>query len=212
MTEPRTKAEKEAGELSKTTKTYLRELWIKEVFGREKDIMNKYLEKGLLVEEDALELVGDVHNTIYVKNKDYFQNPFIKGTPDYCKDKVIDTKASWSIYTFFESELSKDYYWQLQGYMQLTDHKEAILAYCLVDTPEHLIYEECNRLKWKMGVIDPDNDKEYQEACEKIEKSMTFGDIPKEKRVREFSVERNNEDLAKLEVKIVKCREYLNSL
>lgn len=212
MTDPKSKKDKEEGNLSETTKSYLLEIFIKEVYGRKKDITNRYLEKGLLMEEDALELIGNVHNTIYIKNKETFSNDLIKGTPDYCKKKLIDTKSSWDIFTFFKVVVSKEYYWQLQGYMWLTGHEESILAYCLVDTPEHQIYKEQNSLAYNLGVIDRDNDKHYLEACAEIEKLSIYSDIPDKERVREFPVKRNEEDLERLKERIPKWREYLNSL
>jgi len=52
----------------------------------------------------------------------------------------------------------------------------------------------------------------YQEACERIEKEMTFGDIPINRRYIEFDI-----DLAKYKIetayeKIDLCREFLQSL
>ena len=38
---------------------------------------------------------------------------------------------------------ANDYEWQMRGYMMLWDCDTAIVDYCLVDTPEHLIgYEQ----------------------------------------------------------------------
>lgn len=212
MVDPKTKKAKEAGELSQTTKTYLNEIFIKEYYGREKDISNKYIEKGLLVEEDALDLLSKNDETIYLKNKEHFSNDLITGTPDHCKLKLIDTKASWDIYTFFKAELTSLYYLQLQGYMFLTGHVKADLTYCLVNTPEHLIFEEQERLKWKMKVIDAETNEDYIEACEKIEKAMIFDDIPMKQRIKTFTIERNDADLRRLEERILRCRTYLNEL
>lgn len=209
------KKEKEAGLPSKTTQSYLKEIYIEEVYGRRKDITSKYLEKGLLCEEDALGLLGQYDGgKLYIKNKDYFKNDFIKGTPDNTQGRVRDTKAPFTIHTFFSGELSKDYEWQLRGYMELTGLKElpAELAYCLVDTPPHILYDEQQRLKWKMGVIDEDNDQDYIEACKEIEKSGTFDDIPVEKKVRKYFVEHDDEKIKELYQRIEECRNFLNNI
>jgi len=39
-------------------------------------------------------------------------------------------------------KLDSLYYWQMQSYMWLTNTKNAIIAYCLVNTPESIIQRE----------------------------------------------------------------------
>src|SRR5690606_5805153 len=46
--------------LGETCKAYLMEAYIEEVFGREKEISNKYFEKGLAQEEDGITLYSRV--------------------------------------------------------------------------------------------------------------------------------------------------------
>jgi len=65
MVEPRSKNEL----LSETTKKYLREVMIYEKYGRKKDISNKYIEKGLAVEEDAITLYSRFTKVFYKKNE-----------------------------------------------------------------------------------------------------------------------------------------------
>lgn len=131
MVEPRSKNEL----LSETTKKYLREVMIYEKYGRKKDISNKYIEKGLAVEEDAITLYSRFTKVFYKKNEKQLKNEQITGTPDlYEGDNIesasliLDIKSSWDIFTFFNSKLdalNKDYYWQLQGYMALTGATKA---------------------------------------------------------------------------------------
>ena len=207
------KAQADQGLPAVGTQTYLREIYIKEVYGREKDITAKYMEKGLLCEEDALGLLGKFDGgKLYIKNKDKFENDFIKGTPDNVQGKVRDTKTSWGIYSFFNSKMTKDYEWQLRAYMALTGLAEGELDYCLVNTPDHLVFDEQQRLKWKMGVIDADNDQDYIEACREIEKFHNFDDIPIEKKVRKFFLKRDEEKEEWLYQRIKESREYLKNL
>lgn len=198
-------------ELPQTTRTYLDEIFIAEMYGRKKDITTKYMEKGLLCEEDALELLGRVEGQLLLKNKDKYENKWIVGTPDNTTKKVRDTKASWDIFTFFKSGMTTDYEWQLRGYMWLTELEESTLAYCLVDTPQHLIYEECKRLAWRTGVIDWEVDEEFQKKCEEIEKNMTFADIPDNERVRQIHLKRDLDKEKELQDRIKLCRAYLNN-
>ena len=56
---------------------------------------------------------------------------------------------------------ANDYEWQMRGYMMLWDCDTAIVDYCLVDTPEHLIGYEQRELHI-VSHIDP------RKACEKF--------------------------------------------
>ena len=58
MTEPVTKADKDAGVLSKTAKSHLIEIYIAEKYGRRKDVQTKQMRKGVEVEDDAIELLA----------------------------------------------------------------------------------------------------------------------------------------------------------
>lgn len=106
MTDPTSKAAKEAGELSEGTKTHLIDIFIRSKYNRKTDIFNKYVEKGLAVEEDAITLYARVKKAFFKKNEVKVSNDFIKGYPDLftgleIKDaeSIIDIKASWDIYT-----------------------------------------------------------------------------------------------------------------
>lgn len=219
MTDPRTKEAKDKGELSETTKSYLLEKFIELKYQRRKDITSKYIEKGLAVEEDSITLYSRVEKVYYKKNETKLENEYITGTPDLFigtsienAEVIIDIKSSWDIWTFFKTKrekLNQDYYWQLQSYMALTGAKQARLVYCLVNTPPNLVYDEMNKLKWKMGVTDPDTDEHYKLACEALELQMNYDDIPLSERVHEISVERNDLDIARLYQRISDCRKYL---
>jgi hypothetical protein len=209
MTNPRAKKDK----LSVTTMSYLQEVYIAEVFNREREIESKYLDKGNYAEEDSLTLVTSVFDRLLVKNKDHLKNEFITGTPDVVeKDNVLDIKTSWDIWSFAKADgKNKDYYWQLQGYMNLTNKKKAILAYTLVDTPIHLIVDEQKRRAFHAGIMD--NDSELAKLEEAVEQNMIFSkDIPEEMRVKTFAFDYDEAGIAKLQERIVDCREYLNSL
>jgi len=107
-----------AGELlSATTKSYLKELWIKETFQRDKIDMigNKYTTKGTIVETDSIELYEHVSSVSYFKNNEQLKNDYLVGTPDIVAPNLIDIKSSWDIFTFGavdEKKARADYYWQ----------------------------------------------------------------------------------------------------
>lgn len=208
MTEPRSKSEV----ISETCKGHLIEVFVKEHYGREKDIQNRYTTKGLCVEDDSIKLYSEYKQEGFEKNEERFKNRFIIGTPDIVlSDKIIDIKSSWDIFTFLKNKnsLNKDYYWQLQGYMALTDRKLATIAYCLIDTPDALVFDEKRRLQFKMGVID-DANPDFQEACSKIDLLSYYSDIPLQERVIEVPVERNDSDIEKIYQRVKDCRVYID--
>lgn len=183
MTNPRSKTEL----LSQTAKTYC-ETWLKEqVYGRRKEIYNKYLQKGLDMENEAIALVENHYNYDFlIKNEKFFSNDFLTGTPDLIlPDCIRDTKCSWDCFTFplFDTNLDKGYYWQMQGYMALVERNLAYVDYVLVDTPEEL---DSNAESYRMIDVD------Y--------------------RVKSFKVERNDADIKAISERVKLCREYINTL
>ena len=136
MTVPRNKSEV----LSQTAKSYIQELVLEEKFGIKKEFSSRYTDKGLQCEDEAISLVNDVLGLGFIfKNEEHFNNEFITGTPDVNTNEILlDIKCSYEAHTFpfFETEIpTKDYFYQLQGYMWLTGKTEALLCYCLVNTP-----------------------------------------------------------------------------
>lgn len=220
MTDPKTKADKEAGNLSESTKTHLIDVYISNKYGRNTDIQNKYVQKGLMAEEDAITLYSRVKKSYFKKNEEHLSNEWIKGTPDMFKgkaiqsaEKIIDTKTSWDIFTFLRNkskELNKDYYWQGQGYMDLTGAKEMEVAYCLVNTPEILLNDEKRKLMWKMGAATDENEL-YKEACEELERLAYYDDIPMVERLISFEIQRNDADIEAMHKRVERCREFLNT-
>jgi hypothetical protein len=221
MSEPRNKTDKEAGNLSEGAKTHLIDVYVANKYNRQTDIHSRYIEKGLMVEEDSITLYSRVKKEFFKKNEQHLHNEFIKGTPDLFKgleiheaDEIIDVKSSWDIYTFFRvltKELNSLYYWQMQGYMALTGARVARVAYCLIDTPEMLINDEKRKLMYKMGAATNESE-EYLKACEELDRAMTYPDIPMEERIIEFNVTRSNIDIDSMYSKIAKARVFLNQL
>jgi hypothetical protein len=221
MTEPRAKADKDAGNLSEGAKTHCVDVFVREKYGRQTDISNKYIEKGLMVEEDAITLYSRLRKRFFKKNESHLSNSFLKGTPDLYVGKdinnaeeIIDVKSSWDLFTFSRvrtKEINDLYYYQLQAYMALTGAKSATLAYCLINTPEILINDEKRKLIWKMGVVSEENEL-YIKACEDLEQSMIFDDIPMSERLIEFHFERDDSVIATMYNKVAKAREFMNEL
>jgi len=215
MTEPQSKADKEAGLLSKTAQKHLLDVYIAEKYGRKKDIQTKQMKKGIEVEQDSIELLSMYLKMPFSKNDKRFTNDYITGFPDIIdNDRIIDIKSSYDLWTFIGNipdKLDSLYHWQMQSYMWLTGAKSAVIAYCLVNTPESIIEQEKYYLLKKMDVATEENP-EYVKEAMKIEFNMSFDDIAIDERVLMFNVGRNEDDILRIQQKVEKAREFLREL
>lgn len=225
--------------LSATTKEYLCQLYVKIKYGREKEINNKYFDKGKTQEQTSASLYSMAKNNFYKTNEKNFTNLFVSGTPDIIDgDTVIDLKTSFDIFTFTKAKntsINMDYWYQLQTYMALTGCKKALLTYCLVNTPFRIVDGEL----WKESynhderntpsaielniianhVYDKKTLLEYvdRRACfpvDEIGKSIVdnFIEIPLQERIFEFKIERDDKEIERLYERIKQCRKYINDL
>lgn len=134
--------------LSAGAKTYIESLAKEELYGFKEVITGKYMDKGLIVEDESIQLYNSVFFTDYVKNTERRTNDWITGECDVIVPGVagIDIKSAWSLATFpATSAAAHDtlYEWQCRGYMMLWDVPLWEVAYCMVNTPDELIkYEQ----------------------------------------------------------------------
>lgn len=132
--------------------TFLEELASQVALDWEKDLDLRMVEKGRIVEDEAIQLYNDVNFTNYVKNTERRSTDLITGECDIDDPEnslIIDIKSSWSKATHpYVLHLGgkKGYEWQLRAYMHLWDRNKAQLAYCLVDTPYELLGYEDEKL------------------------------------------------------------------
>ena len=185
MVNPRLKSET----LSETTKSYIQE-WVKEhIYGVKNQIKNKYLDKGLMLEDTAIDKAIEWLDLPFtMKNEKFFEDDFFTGTPDLIvNDVVYDIKCSWSCFSFplFEKEIpTKDYFYQLQTYMHLTGCKNAVLTYVLLNTPEELTFET----------------------------KHNYDNVAKEYKIKTFEIDYDSEVIEELKNKIINVREYIKTL
>jgi len=196
--------------LSAGPKTFLGNVFKEELFGKTGEVKSKYLDKGLLVEDESIKMYSEVIGRDVVKNEKRYNNEYITGIPDIFGDTLADIKSSWDHNTFpltSDAIPNKDYYWQLQGYMALTDQETSKLVYCLVDTPDEIIYHEIKVIGAKLGVVEIP-----EELEEDIWNGLKFSDIDPKHRIKEFVVERNQEDIDAIYKRVELARGYLNDL
>ena len=141
MTEPKTKAE---GVLSVGAKTHIRQLIAQDIFGVDFEVSSKEMDKGILLESDAIDLLNRVRGLNLAKNTERRSNEWITGECDLFNEPVRvghDIKCSWSVATFPIAEadcVDKLYEWQMRGYMWLWNASQWEVNYVLLSTPEHL--------------------------------------------------------------------------
>lgn len=211
MTKPRKKTEV----LSETTKTFLREVFIEEVYGRRKyDSANKYTRKGVIVETDSIELLEKYTGETYFKNNTELENDYIKGTPDTIvgNAKVIDIKSSWDMWTFAAADQAsalKTYGWQVKGYRWLTDTNMGQLAFALANTPEDIIQGELYKMSFSMPELSTD-----EALTNEVRKNYIFDDLDITERVKVYEVPSDNfeAEIVELQNIIMAARDYLNHM
>ncbi len=219
MTEPKDTIAKKNGGLSKTAQSYLINTYIKEKYGRERDITTKQMAKGKQGEEDGITMLSKYKKKFLKKNDVRLNNEFLTGEPDifegesiYNADYITDIKLSWDIWTFLQNvaePLNKDYWWQLQGYFSLSNAIDGEIAYLLLDTPENIIQNEKYKLLRQMNVISEESP-EYIYASAALEINMIYPDIPLNEKVLIFPVQRDDEAIERINRKVEKCREFLH--
>ncbi len=213
-------------ELSDTAKTFVKKTWLKYEKGIYSQIKSKYLDKGILKEEDNISLVTDVEGVMYVKNEERKNNNYFTGEADIVKDfedkrLIIDIKTSWNSETFMASKPTLDYEVQGQIYMELYDAEEFQLKFCLCDTPEHLVQWEKDSAKSKYYSVDMTDaeldllEKSMQPIYDQIDRNMIFSDNPKidkKECIKTFYFKRDRNMYAKLVEKVELARIYYATL
>ena len=210
--------------LSETCKSHLIQNYVLSKYGRVREVTTKQMVKGTITEEDAIDLFSVLEGRPYKKNTERIRNPFICGTPDLFSgdevtnsDEIIDIKSCWDIFTFLknvdELETAEDpkcvsYYWQMQGYLALTNAQIGTLAFSLVNTPDSIIEGEKYNLLRRMDVAT-EEDPSYKVELQKLLSNRKFDDIPFQDRLLTYSIERNDDDIVAVYKRVVKCREFL---
>ena len=183
---------KEKGEpLSKGAKTALECMAKEYVYGFHEVISGKYMDKGIIVEDESIALYNSVFFTDYKKNTERRTNEWITGECDiFTGSKIIDIKSSWSLATFPATSaagIDKGYEWQLRAYLMLWNVDHAEIAYCMVNTPDELIKYEQEELHY----------------VDHIDESLRVTIVP---------YQRDRELENKIKFKVEAARKYLESL
>lgn len=212
LTNPKSKADIEEGNLSATAKSHLIEVYARELYDFNKELNNKYVNKGWEVEPEAIEELSLQVRYPMEKNEEVFSSEYFVGTPDVItKNMVFDVKSSYDWITFLSnipSELDPMYVAQVNGYLDLLGYDTGYIAYVLLDTPESIRNKEKFYLLSNMDVISEESPA-FVKAWEEKEKNMIFSNHPIEERILLFEVKKDQELLDKAKQKVIKARQFL---
>lgn len=183
--------------------------WVKDhVYNRSKENSSKYTDKGILVEDEAIEFIGQYHFLDLKKNTERRENDYFSGECDILvgDNEIFDNKSSYdySTFPFLDSDLkNKDYYYQGQIYLDLWDRDAYRVCYTLVNTPAHLIEEEARKKAYNS-----------EESLEKIREEMykyhTYDDLDDELRYTEYSFIRNELVIQSIRDRVDLCQKCID--
>ena len=167
---------------------------------------SKYTLKGIESEWYAVNELSRYHGEYYEKNTTLFQDTHLAGTPDIITDsEVIDIKCPFDCFTFplFE-ELDKRYWWQMQGYMELTGKTKARVIFILLDPPEQVIEMEARHIARAENTIVT------EELIEATRLRLSYEHLPIEKRIKEFTVEKDPDAITAIRERVDAMRSLIN--
>ena len=212
FTEPKSKADKDAGNMSATAKTHLKQVYIREKYGRSKDIQTRAMTKGLECEYDSILMLSKFNGELYEKNEERFSNQWITGLPDIITtDTVIDVKTCQDIWTFHDKvgeSIPDLYYAQIQAYLWLTNRTKGQISYCLTDATDQMVVEE-QLYAFRKGNYVTELSPDFIQKSKEIEKAMTYQDIPLSEKIWTVNIELDQEFIEKIPQKVEKARQYL---
>ncbi|HHW5012867.1 TPA: translocation protein TolB precursor [Haemophilus influenzae] len=186
--------------ISATAKSAVRKIVKFDLFGYQDFEGNKYTEKGIALEEQAITLSGRKRGLPLKKNTERRENDWITGECDIyvpSRKLIIDTKCSWDIgsHPFFADEAEEKakkagYDAQMQGYMWLWDCDEAHIDFILLPTP----YDQLSSY---------DDPSRYIDLVEQI---------PQEKRITTVTIKRDEKIIKKIKERVEIAQEYYQQL
>lgn len=199
-----------------TATNYIRDCWLKNTYNYDEPLVTNEILKGLLCEDEAIELLGRVMDdkTFRFKNQETFGDTHFTGTPDIILDDVWveDIKSSWSLRTFFEvTRPDPLYYAQGQVYMALTGRKRFRVAHVLVDTPHEIVEEECKRFFFRFNCDE--SNPHYLDAVEKTRRMHAASwMVPEPQRVKCFEFHRDDRYIDTLRSRVETARKIYVTL
>lgn len=142
---------KDNPDLSSGAKTYLKKIVYQEYYNLSKDVYSPVLEHGHFNEPLSINMLNKVlgiglekYSGGSIKDNELM----LSGTVDVLTDDfIIDIKNPWDAENFNmkRDEIENDYWWQLQGYMELYDREYSYLIYTL-NLNKYMVGDEYDHL------------------------------------------------------------------
>lgn len=195
--------------MGETAKSYAKEWLISQITKKEKDIKSKYLDRGNAMENAAIERVSKHYLCKLEKNEIQLENEYFTGTYDARTiERVVDTKVPFDCFTFpfFNTGIDKDYYGQLQVYMELTGLKKASLTYCL----ENGSPDQIEKLSWQIAK-EKEKDEPDIEDWEEAENQLSYDHLPSDLRLKVFEFEYDEVFIAQAKQRVLDIRRYIEN-
>lgn len=196
--------------LSESAKSYCKEWLISEITGKKKDIRSKYLSRGKAMEETAIKgRVSNHYGVALEKNENQLENEYFTGEYDTDTEEiVIDVKIPFDCFTFpyFETEVDKNYYGQLQIYQELRKKKKGSLFYCLENGSEKQINDLSWQIAREIGKDEPDI-----EEWDMAESELSYDHLPEALRKKVFEFDYDEAYIRKAEKMVIACRKYIET-
>lgn len=198
--------------LTAGAKTYIESVWYGQKFDFQKQFTNKFVQKGNKVESRSIRELRKL-GIFATKNETYFENEYIKGTPDILMNApkaTIDTK---NVYYpdglgFFENEPINDYIWQIHGYNFLTEREDGFIVKMLLNPPADILEREVWNY-WKAGHNDG---RPTEQFIAEIEDYFNFEKLPIQDRVKFYQIKTTQNEIDIIKKWTDLAREYMAEL
>lgn len=199
--------------LSDGAKTFCRTWVIEQIYQMRKGFSNKYTEKGLICEQDEIDVVAELMGYGKIeKHVGRVENEYMNGECDMLLPNAVeDVKGSWdfSTFPFFDTlPPNSDHVWQGFGYMELYNRKNYAINYVLIDTPEQFILAEAKKQSYKLGMEGEIEMELYDEVAAR----MTYNHLPIWMRVRRYEFVYDERKIQLINNQVLLCREYIKTL
>jgi hypothetical protein len=196
-------------ELSQTAKSQCLKTFLAYKYGYYEEIHTDAMMKGKLLESEAIGLLNEFNGFYLKKNKERRSNDYISGECDIegKKDDIYDIKICENIRTFFDVEdVSKNYFCQGQGYMNLWQKSNYKLTYVLMPDSEEMIERKISRLSFHL--VGDDFEKAQKQLIHNndIIKTMDVKD-----RIKIFEFDYDPEFMNQVFERVEVCREYIKT-
>lgn len=204
--------------VSSGTKSFLTELYGKLVYGigniesLEQFSSRRFQFSGTKSEKYAIQMLSEMDDITYEKNKDSYENDFYVGKPDILlSDSVKEIKTVYNLSNFLllnGNRPNKNNLFQLQAYLDILDYETGELVYVLTGMPPDEKQEYLNfaKEKYKNTGI---SDQEVGRRLKKLEANISIDHIPVEKRIIRKNFKKNPYMIRLARKKVTAARAFL---